>query len=329
MKLFTLGIAALAAVCALSTGVAGSRAESARTIKFGYILSTDSQLGAGGAAFAEAVEKGTAGRFKIDQHPNSSLGGEVEMLKGIQIGTVDMAFITGAPLPNFVPETGVINVPFLFRDTAHAHHVLDGEIGQSLLDKFKTQDIVALAWGENGNRHLTNAKRPVSTPEDIKGLKLRTPQSEVIMNGFKAMGADASPLPFPQLFDALKVGQFHGQENPIATIRASRFSQVQKYLSMTAHVYDSAVVVVSPDLWSELSDADKAVFTDAAKSAASASRKFAAEAEATGVAFLEQAGMQVVRNVDRAAFAKAIAPAMPGYEAKFGAETIAKIRQFN
>ncbi|WP_431860864.1 DctP family TRAP transporter solute-binding subunit [Azospirillum sp.] len=326
MNKLRMGVAAAAALLALAAGVPQAAAQSARAIKFGYILSADSQLGAGAAAFAAAVEKGTNGRFKIDQQPNSALGGEVEMLKGIQIGSVDMAFITGAPLPNIVPEAGVINIPFLFRDAAHAHTVLDGPIGQDLLAKFKAKEVVALAWGENGTRHLTNAKRPVAAPEDVKGLKLRTPQSDVIMGGFKALGAEATPLPFPQLFEALKSGQFDGQENPIATIIAAKFDQVQKHLTLSAHVYDPAVVVIAPDLWAELSDADKAVFADAAKAAAAASRAFAADAEAKGVAALEKAGMQVVRSVDRAVFAKAVEPAMPAFEAKYGADLIAKIR---
>ncbi|MCW2244952.1 tripartite ATP-independent transporter DctP family solute receptor [Azospirillum fermentarium] len=326
MKIRHLLAAAVAAVCLHAAVSAPAQAQDARPLKFGYILAPDSQLGAGAAAFAAALEKQAPGRYKIDQFPNSTLGGEVEMIKGIQIGAVDLAFITGAPLPNFVPEAGVINIPFLFRDTAHAYAVLDGPIGQDLLTKFAAKDIVALAWGENGMRHLTNAKRPVTTPADVQGLKLRTPQSEVIMAGFKALNADASPLPFPQLYDALKAGQFDGQENPIATIIASKFDQVQKHLTLTAHVYDPAVVVVSPDLWAELSDTDKTAFTAAAKAAAAASRTYAAEAEAKGVAQLEKAGMQVVRTVDRAAFAKAVEPAMPALEAKFGADLVRQIR---
>lgn len=327
MRIIRLGLAAAAMLCtAVAGGDGGAAAQGARVIKLGYILSSDSQLGAGATAFAAVVEAGTKGRFAIDQQPNSALGGEVEMLKGVQLGSVDMAFITGAPLPNVVPEAGVINVPFLFRDAAHAHKVLDGAIGQDLLKRFAAKDIVALAWGENGVRHLTNARRPVAAPEDVKGMRLRTPQSEAIMACFKALGADVGPLPFPQLFEALKAGQFDGQENPIATIIAARFDQVQKHLSLTAHVYDPALIVVSPDLWSELSDADKAVFTDAAKAAAVASRAYAAEAEAKGVAVLENSGMQVVRTVDRAAFAKAVAPSMPAFEAKYGAATIQAIR---
>ena len=165
------------------------------------------------------------------------------MLKAVRLGTVNLAFITGAPLPNFVPDIGVFNIPFLFRNLAHAHAVLDGPIGQSYLEKFREKGLVALAWGENGMRHITNSKHEIRSPEDLKGLKLRLPQSEVMLIGFKALGADVKPLAFPQLYGALQSGQFDGQENPIATIQSSKFNQVQKYLTLTGHVYDPAILV--------------------------------------------------------------------------------------
>jgi tripartite ATP-independent transporter DctP family solute receptor len=237
-----------------------------------------------------------------------------------------MAFITGAPLPNFVPEVGVFNIPFLFRDAQHAHAVLDGEIGQSYLQKFQSKDLVALAWGENGMRHITNSKRPVKTAADLKGLKLRLPQSDVMMAGFKAMGADVSALAFPQLYAALQSGQFDGQENPIATIQASKFDQVQKHLSVSGHVYDPAIVFMSVDGFGELSEADKKAFVDAARIAGQASRKFAADAQAKGVAELKAKGMEVVTDVQRDSFVAAMAPAQPEYEKRYGADLIKKIR---
>jgi TRAP-type transport system periplasmic protein len=157
-----------------------------KTLKLGYILSRHSQLGAGAEVFAEEISKRTQGRYRIDQYPDSALGGEVEMLKAVQLGTVDLAFITGAPLPNFVADVGVFNIPFIFRDVKHAHAVLDGPIGKSYLAKFHDKDLIALAWGENGLRHLTNSRREIRTPEDLRGLKLRVPQSDVMLAGFKA-----------------------------------------------------------------------------------------------------------------------------------------------
>lgn len=301
-------------------------AQSSRTLKIGYILATDSQLGAGAKVFADELEKRTKGRLKVEQFPNSALGGEVEMLKGVQLGTIDLAFITGAPLPNVVPDVGVFNIPFLFRDAKHAHVALDSALGQEYLKKFRAKDMVALSWGENGMRHITNSKRDIKGPEDLKGLKLRLPQSEVMLAGFKALGADVAPLAFPQLYGALQSGQFDGQENPIATIVASKFAQVQKYLTVSGHVYDPAVIVMSVDAFEELDEGDKEAVMAAAKLGGAASRVYAAEAQAKGVDALAQAGMQVTRSIDTAKFAAAMAGANPEFEKKFGADVIGQLR---
>lgn len=317
-----LAISAAAWLC-----VTPLQAQTTRTLKIGYILSKDSQLGAGAKAFADEVAKRSGGRLAVEQYPNSALGGEVEMLKALQLGTLDLAFITGAPLPNVVPEVGAFNIPFIFKDVDHAHAVLDGPIGQDYLKKFELKDLVALAWGENGMRHLTNSKREIRNPADLKGLKLRLPQSEVMLIGFKALGADPALLPFPQVFGALQSGQVDGQENPIATIMSAKFAQVQKYLTLTGHVYDPALFLASPDMFNELPDEDKKILTEAAQAGAQASRKYAAEAQEKGVAALREAGMTVTTDVDRTAFSKAMASAMPDYEKRFGAEIIQRIRQ--
>jgi tripartite ATP-independent transporter DctP family solute receptor len=242
------------------------------------------------------------------------------------LGTVDVTFVTGAPMLNFVPEVGIFGIPFLFRDAAHAHRVFDGAVGQEYLEKFRVKDLVALAWGENGMRHMTNSKRPVAAPEDVKGMKIRVPQSEVMVIGFKALGADVAQLPFPELYGALQSGQFDGQENPIATILSAKFAQVQKYLTLTAHSYDPAAFLIGTDTFADLSDADKAAFVEAAKVGGQASRKAAAEAQANGIKTLEQQGLKVVTEIDRAAFVKAASAALPEFEKKFGAEPIARIR---
>ena len=326
-KLFCfLAGAAIAFACCV--GPIPARAQTSKSLKLGYILSTDSQLGAGGTIFADEIAKRTQGRYRIEQYPNSALGGELEMLKAVQLGTVDLAFITGAPLPNLMPDIGVFNIPFLFRDVAHAHAVLDGPIGQSYLAKFREKGLVALAWGENGMRHITNSKHEIRSPEDLKGLKLRLPQSDVMLAGFKALGADVKPLAFPQLYGALQSGQFDGQENPIATIQSSKFNQVQKYLTLTGHVYDPAILFMSIDVFDELSDDDNRSFKAAAKLAGDASRQFAAAAEAKGVTELAQAGMQVIKDVDRGKFAAEMASATSDFDRRFGSGLISKIRQY-
>ncbi len=320
----------LLAGAALAAGGASGRATAAqakaRKLRMGYLLPTESQLGAGAAAMAEEVFRRTAGRIEIQQFPNSVLGGEVEMLKGVQLGTIDLAFITGAPLPTILPDVGIFNSPFLFNSPAHAHTVLDGAVGDSYLQQLSGKNLVALAWGENGLRHITNSKRPIATPEDLKGLKLRLPQSAVMLLGFRALGAEASPLPFPQVYGALQAGVFDGQENPIATITSAKFAQVQKFLTLSGHVYDPAVVVMSSDASDDLSAEDQAIILAAAKTGARASRVFAATAETSGVAALKQTGMQVLPGIDRARFVAAMASATPEFEKMFGRQRIEQIR---
>jgi tripartite ATP-independent transporter DctP family solute receptor len=221
----------------------------------------------------------------------------------------------------------VFHIPFLFTSAAHAHAVFDGAVGQDFLKRLSNQDQVTLAWGENGMRHMTNSKHPIATPDDLKGLRMRLPQSEVMVLGFKALGAEAAMLPFPQLFEALQSGQFDGQENPIATIQAAKFDKVQKFLTLSSHVYDPAAIIMSADTHDELSAEDKAAFADAAKLGAAASRKYAAAAEESGVAALKQAGMQVVADIDRARFVAVMASVEPEYERRFGKEQIERIRQ--
>jgi TRAP-type transport system periplasmic protein len=310
----------------LVIAVVGWAAQAETVVKLGYILAPDSQLGAGAKVFADEVAKRTEGRYRIEQYPNSQLGGEVEMMKGVQLGTIDAAFITGAPIPNFVPDVGVFNIPFLVPDAAHAHNLLDGPFGQDLLKKFDNKGLVALAWGENGMRHLTNSKHPITRPGDLDGLKLRVPQSENMVAGFRALGADVHQLAFPELYNALQVGGFDAQENPIATIVASKFYQVQRFLTLSGHIYDPAVFLVSKDVFADMSAADRAAVTEAARLGGLASRDYAAQAEKNGIAFLEQNGMSVVREIDKAAFIAAMAPAMPAFESKFGAATIALLR---
>lgn len=297
-------------------------------MKLGHILVSDSQLGAGAAAFAEEVPLATEGRFAVELYANGVLGGEVEMLEAVQRGALDAAFITGAALPNFIPEVGVFNIPFLFRDLHHARDVLDSTIGQSYLDKFRPKNIVALAWGENGIRHITNSRRPIVKPADLRGLKLRLPQSDVMLAGFKALGADVAMLPFPEVYDALAKGRFDGQENPIATILASRFAQVQKHLTLSNHVYDPAMFVMSVACYERLSPQDRNAMLASATIAAGASRSYASRAQTKGVEILRTSGMQVVPAIDTMQFASAMAPALPEFDRRFGVALVKKIRDF-
>jgi TRAP-type transport system periplasmic protein len=321
----------LLAGAGLTTGLAApairNAAAETQTLRMGYLFSTDSHHGAGVAVMADDVVKRTGGRIRIKQFPDAALGGDVEMLKGIQLGSIDLAFVSGMGLPSVLPETDVFHIPFLFRDATHAHAVFDGAVGEEFRKRLSAKGLVALAWGENGLRHITNSKRPIAAPDDLKGLKIRVPQSEVMVIGFKSLGVDAAMLSFPQLYDALQTGQFDGEENPIAVVRAAKFEKVQKFLSLTGHVYDPAMIVMSPDAYDELSAEDKVILAEAARLGGQASRKSAGEAEVSGVAALRTAGMQVLTDIDRSRFANALAAANPEFEKRFGRDLIEQIRR--
>ena len=248
------------------------------------------------------------------------------MIEAVQLGTQDLANVSTGALGNFVPEVKIVDIPFLFRDYAHARKVMDGEFGQDLLKKMTAKGIVGLAWTENGFRHMTNSKRAINQATDASGLKMRTMENKVHMDGYKTFGILPTPMPFPELFTALQQGTVDGQENPIPVILSSKFSQVQKHLSLTGHVYSPAALILSPNVWNKLSAADKQVFLEAGKKAAAAQRKKVNDDEANGIAQLEKEGMQVVKQVNGDSFRKAVAPAYAGYAKEFGADKIAAIQ---
>jgi TRAP-type transport system periplasmic protein len=310
----------------LALGVAAPAA--AEELKFGYSLPATSHYGASATAMGEELAKRTNGKWTIKQFPANALGGEREMVEGLQIGTVDLVATSTGPVGNFVPDTLLTDIPFLFRDYAHADAVLDGPIGQQILDQFPKNGLVALAWGENGFRNLTNSKRPVRTPEDARGLKVRTMENQVHMTAFRTIGVLPTPMAFPELFTALQQGTVDGQENPIGVILGAKFPQVQKYLTISQHVYSPALILMSPAVWNKLSAEEKTAFKEAAKVGAQAMRRKAREDAQNGVDELRKQGMEVVTDVDRKAFEEALKPAFAEYAKKFGQAKIDAIRNY-
>lgn len=311
---------------ALAALLAATGAQAQTVLKIGYATSATSHYGVGSTAFCDEIEKGTQGRYKCQQFPSSALGGEREQIEAVQLGTQDLVNTSTGPLGNFVPEVKIVDIPFLFRDYAHARKVMDGPIGQDLSKKMEAKGLINLAWTENGFRHMTNSKRAINQASDASGLKMRTMENKVHMDGYKTFGILPTPMPFPELFTALQQGTVDGQENPIPVILSSKFSQVQKHLSLTGHVYSPAALILSPNVWNKLSAADKAVFLEAGKKAAAAQRKKVNDDESTGIAQLEKEGMQVVKQVNGESFRNAVAPAYAQYAREFGADKIAAIQ---
>ena len=317
----------IAAVLLLGMGLA-STAFAQTTMKISISTAQNSHQGVGIDTFAREVEKRTAGRYKVQTFYNGALGGERESIEAVQLGTQELTFSSTGPVPNFVPETKILDVPFLFRDKAHARAVLDGPIVQEMLAKFDAKGFKALAWAENGFRHMTNSKRDIKAPEDLKGLKMRTMENPVHIAAYKGFGIITTPMAFPEVFTALQQGTVDGQENPLSVIIASKFDQVQKHLSLTGHVYSPAIFLMSKAAFDKLSAADKQAFLDAAKEGTKANRARVDEDDAKGVADLRAKGVTVIDNVDKAKFVSALAPVNAQFEKEFGKANLDKIRNY-
>lgn len=294
----------------------------AKELKIGYALAEESHYGAGARAFEKVVTDGLGDAFTFRHFPSSGLGGEREVLEGIQLGTVDATIVSSGTLSNFVPEAGVFDVPFLLRDLTHARAVLDGPIGQEMLTKFEPVGMVALAWGEQGFRQITNNRNAISTPDDLKGLKIRTMENPVHIKAWEALGAAPTPMAWPEVIPALEQGAIDGQENPLSVIVSAKLNEVQKYLTLDNHVYSPAMVIVSPALWASLDDNGKQVFREAAAASAKAMRDYVEDVEKTGVETLTAAGMEVnaLTPEQAAAFRAALDGPYKDYESQFGKE---------
>jgi tripartite ATP-independent transporter DctP family solute receptor len=294
MVLFRLLLAAIASCVA----VAAVPAAAQTTLKMNISVAQNSHYGVAIDTFAREIDKRTDGRYKNHNFYSGALGAERESIEALQLGTLDLTMTSTGPVPNFVPDIAILDIPFLFRDYAQARAVLDGPIGQDMLQKFDAKGIHGLAWGENGFRNMTNSKHPVVVPEDLKGLKMRTMENPVHIQAYRAFGIIPTPMAFTEVFTALQQGTVDGQENPLSVITSAKLDQVQKYLTLTGHVYSPAVILMSKAQWDKLSAADKQIFNDAAKVAVKANRDRIDDDEKKAVADLRAKGMQVVEHVD-------------------------------
>ncbi|NDY93298.1 TRAP transporter substrate-binding protein [Ideonella livida] len=293
-RTFSALAAAAVAACTLAAPLAAAAQDiKPRLIRFGYGLNEQSNQGRAVKFFAEQVEKASGGKMRVRAIGAAALGPDTQMQQALIGGAQEMMVGSTATLVGITKEMALWDTPFLFNTAAEADVILDGPIGQKVMDKLQDKGLVGLVYWENGFRNLTNNKRPVNKVEDLDGIKLRVMQNNVFLDSFKLLGANAVPLPFSELFSALETKAVDGQENPYNTILSSKFYEVQKYLSITNHVYSPWILTVSKKWWDTLSPAEQKVLKDAAV----ASRAFERQdtrAEATkALAELKAKGMQI------------------------------------
>lgn len=264
-----------------------------RLIRFGYGLNEQSNQGRAAKVFAEAVEKASAGKMKVRAIGAAALGPDTQMQQALIGGAQEMMVGSTATLVGITKEMALWDTPFLISNTKEADILLDGPIGEKIKDKLQEKGLVGLVYWENGFRNLTNSKRPVTKVEDLDGIKLRVMQNNVFLSSFKTLGANAIPMAFSELFGALETHTVDGQENPYNTILSSKFYEVQKYLTVTNHVYSPWIVLVSKKWWDQLSKAEQKVLMDAARTSRDYERKDTRDEASKAMADLKAKGMQV------------------------------------
>jgi tripartite ATP-independent transporter DctP family solute receptor len=264
-----------------------------RTIKFANQNAKGHPIVLGMEKFAELVEKNSAGRLKVQVFPGGALGSDQANVSALQGGTLEMASMNSGIFASVVKDFEIYDFPFLFGNPKEADAVVDGPFGKSLHAKLADKGMVGLAYYELGFRNLTNSKRPITKVEDIAGLKLRVIPNPINVDWVTALGANPTPLPFPELYAALEQKAVDGQENPVATIRGAKLYEVQKHLALTNHQYNPQSVVISKKFWDTLSDADKKVLQDAANESSKYQREQSRAAQATILEELKKNGMLV------------------------------------
>lgn len=288
-----LATAAAVVTAAFAPALALAQDIKPRLIRFGYGLNEQSNQGRAVKVFQKEVERLSGGKMKVRAFGAASLGPDVQMQQALIGGAQEMMVGSTATLVGIAKEMALWDTPFLFNNVQEADAVLDGPVGEKVKSRLADKGMVGLVYWENGFRNLTNSKRSVTKLEDLDGVKLRVMQNAVFLDSFKALGANVVPLPFPELFPALETGAVDGQENPYNTILSSKFYEVQKYLSVTNHVYSPWIVTVSKRFWDGLSKDEQKVLMDAARTSRDFERKDTRDEAARALAELKSKGMVV------------------------------------
>jgi tripartite ATP-independent transporter DctP family solute receptor len=273
--------------------------------------------------FAKRVEEKSNGRLKVNVFGNRQLGEERDLVEGLQLGTVDIAVVSTGPIGGFVPEITVVDLPFLFSDESHAYRVLDGPIGEELMSKLEPLGILGLSIWENGWRHLTTNK-PVKTPADLRGMKVRTMENKIHMAAFRAMGAGPTPMVWGEVYTSLQQGVIDAQENPIPIIYTNALWEVQEYIVLTGHFYGPHLFLFSKMTMDKLPADLQRIVRETAREVAPYQRNLIAEQSAEQIVQLQENGMTVI-EVDKDLFREATKPVYDEFAPLFGKDLIDRI----
>lgn len=264
--------------------------------------------------FADVVKAKSNGRIEVTVAPSAQLGDDATMVTALRTGTLDISANSQGAVANVVPEYAAFGMPFLFSDLPQAWKIMDGPVGKELAEKSAEKGLIVLAYWDNGIRHMSNSKRPLLKPEDLKGLKMRTPPDSVTVDIMTSLGAEAQQIRFSELYMALQQGVVDGQENPLTNIASAKLNEVQKFISLTGHKYEMTPFLMSKRTWDRLSNEDRRIITEASAEATNLQRKLMKESDDSLVADLRAKGVRI-DTVNKADFQKATASVVTKWEA--------------
>jgi tripartite ATP-independent transporter DctP family solute receptor len=328
MKLVrTLLAVALGATSLLAAGLAQAADIKERSIKFAFQNQKGHPQAEGAQKFADLVAQKSGNKLSVKLFPGGTLGGDVQTVSALQGGTIEMTVLNAGILTSHVKEFAVFDLPFLFANAQEVDAVTDGPVGKSLLTRLADKNLIGLGYWDLGFRNLTNSKRPINKVEDIAGLKIRVIQSPIYIDMFNALGATATPMPFPELYPALEQKAVDGQENPFTLIRTSKFYEVQKHLAVTRHVYNPQALLISRKLWDSMSADERNVITEAAAEATKFQRQLSRGQADEALADLRKAGMQVTEfsPAELQRLRDKVKPVVEKFSAQVGEATVKEV----
>lgn len=296
-------------------------------IKIAHVGTEDTTLHTKYVKFKEVVEAESDGKFEVEIFPNSQLGGEREITESTQINNVQISSPAIGHLATMTPALQVFNLPFLFKDSEQAYEVLDGPIGQELLEDLDENGFIGLGYAENGWRHLTTKKEPVTKPDQVQGIKLRTMEDPLHLAFWKEIGLNPTPLAFSEVFTALSQGVVDGQENPLSLIHSMKFHEVNPYITLTGHIYDPEVFIVNKTFFESLSEEDQELIERAAKESIEFQREQNKIDEDEFKKKLQEEGATITELTDKEkeAWVNAVKNIYKEYKDDIGEETLKKV----
>jgi tripartite ATP-independent transporter DctP family solute receptor len=305
------------AVALVAASVTVSRRSWAQTtLTLGHGAAPGNPRSVAAEEFAKLVSEKTGGEVTVNIAGSEQLGNDVAMLTSLRTGALDITANSQGAASGLVPEIAALGLPFMFEDADAAFAVLDGPIGEELAGKFQELGIITLGWWDNGIRHITNSKQPIEEPADLKGMKIRTPADPMTIDIYQALGAATEQIAFSELYVALQQGVVDGQENPLANIASSKLYEVNPYISLSAHKWESTPFLASQIGWARLTPEQQAAVQEAATEAGQLQRRLMQEAADKLLAEFQANPDVKVNDVDREAFKEATAPVIEAWQKK-------------